>query len=195
MENTIDNNQLTLKQQIENIQLEHPEWRSRKISKVLGISRSAVRYHINPGNKEQSFKRTKKSRKNNPVQKKVIDFKGRESLRCRKKSFNRVGDDRKISSGNKFKTKDLLEKIGDNPKCYLTGDVIDLNNPSSYNLDHKIPVSKGGDNSLENCGLASKRANQAKTDMTPEELFAFCKKVLEYNGYIVTKNEMVPSVT
>ena len=25
--------------------------------------------------------------------------------------------------------------------------------------------------------------------MTPEEFFLFCKEVLEYNGYIVTKKE------
>ena len=40
---------------------------------------------------------------------------------------------------------------------------------------------------MENCELACQMANRAKTDMMPEELFSFCKEVLEYNGYIVTK--------
>ena len=183
-----EHNELTLKQQIENILKEHPTWRSRKICKILGVSRETIRYHIDPNFKNLSYKRVAKSRKENPTQKKVTDFHGRETLRNRKKLFNKTSNNRSVTGGNKFTTKDLLNKLGNEPKCYLTGRPINLNNPSEYNLDHIIPVSKNGGNSLENCGLACKCANQSKTDMTPEEFFALCKEVLEYNGYTVTKN-------
>lgn len=56
-----------------------------------------------------------------------------------------------------------------------------------YQLDHIIPVSKGEDNSLENMGITIPIANQAKTDLTLEEYLDLCKQVLEYHGYIVTK--------
>ena len=44
-------------------------------------------------------------------------------------------------------------------------------------LDHKIPTSKGGTNDLDNIEFISKRANQAKSDMTPDEFIAFCQIV------------------
>lgn len=78
-----------------------------------------------------------------------------------------------------FKTKDLIERIEANPVCYLTGRKIDLEDGRSYHLDHIIPRSKGGDNSIDNCGLACKSANQAKTDLTLEEFVQLCGEVVE----------------
>lgn len=80
----------------------------------------------------------------------------------------------------------LLEKIGDNPVCYLTGRPINLEDSRSYNLDHIIPKSKGGNNSLENCQIACRDANQAKNDLTYDEFIQLCKDVLAYHE---TKND------
>lgn len=79
-----------------------------------------------------------------------------------------------------FTVQQLLDKIGPNPKCYLTGASIDLLDTSSYSLDHIIPRSKGGDNSLENCGLCLRHINTMKSDLTVEEFYDSCLKVLEY---------------
>ena len=40
-------------------------------------------------------------------------------------------------------------------------------------LDHVIPVSKGGDDEVENLQLAHFHCNQTKDDMTPEEFEEF----------------------
>lgn len=66
-------------------------------------------------------------------------------------------------------------------KCYLTGRVIDINDKSSYQLDHIIPASSGGESSLNNCGLSCKQANWAKGDMSTEEFFQLCLDVVKYN--------------
>ena len=50
-------------------------------------------------------------------------------------------------------TLNLEKKIGEKPICYLTGIPIDINKPNEYSLDHIIPMSRGGKNTLENCGL------------------------------------------
>jgi 5-methylcytosine-specific restriction endonuclease McrA len=50
-----------------------------------------------------------------------------------------------------------------------------------------IPVSRGGDNSLENLGITCKAANQAKGDLTVEEFLKLCADVLTYNGFKVEK--------
>ena len=80
-----------------------------------------------------------------------------------------------------FKPKDLLEKIGDNPVCYLTGRKIDLLDGKSYHLDHIVPKDKGGSNTLDNCNIACKDANQAKGNLLYNEFILLCKEVLDYN--------------
>ncbi len=77
-----------------------------------------------------------------------------------------------------FKVKDLLQKIGDNPVCYLTGRKIDLLDGKSYHLDHIIPKNKGGDNTLDNCNIACKDANQAKGNLLYSEFILLCEEVL-----------------
>lgn len=86
-----------------------------------------------------------------------------------------------------FSLKDVEELIGDEPKCYLSGRPLDLDDPSSFEFDHRIPRSKGGDNSLPNLGVASKEANRAKGDLTQEELILLCADILRTNGYTVSK--------
>lgn len=81
----------------------------------------------------------------------------------------------------------IKEKIGKNPKCYLTGRPIDLSKARTYHFDHIIPVSKGGDNSIENFGIATKEANQAKSDLFLEDFIKLCIDVLTHNGYKVRK--------
>ena len=50
-----------------------------------------------------------------------------------------------------------------------------------------IPASRGGDNSLNNLGITHKVANTMKSDLTPEELIEWCKKILEFNNYKIEK--------
>jgi CRISPR/Cas system Type II protein with McrA/HNH and RuvC-like nuclease domain len=75
----------------------------------------------------------------------------------------------------------LKAKFGANPVCYLTGIPIDLSNTKSYELDHIIPISRGGDSSLANCGLAASFANQSKRDMTAQEFVALCQQVADHS--------------
>ena len=80
-----------------------------------------------------------------------------------------------------FKVKDLLEKIGDNPTCYLSGRPIDLLDGKSYHLDHIVPKNKGGANTLDNCNIACRDANQAKGNLLYHEFIVLCKEVLEFH--------------
>ena len=80
-----------------------------------------------------------------------------------------------------FKAKDLLNKIGNNPKCYLTGRTIDLLDGKSYHLDHIIPKNRGGTNTLDNCNIACKDANQAKGNLLYHEFILLCEEVLDYH--------------
>lgn len=82
---------------------------------------------------------------------------------------------------------EAIEHIGGEiTTCYLTGEVIDIRK-DDFHLDHIYPVSRGGDNSLENLGITVPYANRIKYDMTVEEMLEVCTKILTHNGYEVTK--------
>lgn len=86
-----------------------------------------------------------------------------------------------------FTTNDLLNKIINNPICYLSGREIDLLRGETYHLDHILPNSRGGDNSIENLGLATKEANIGKSNLTIREYIDLCVDILTTHGYNVSK--------
>jgi 5-methylcytosine-specific restriction endonuclease McrA len=73
----------------------------------------------------------------------------------------------------------LLQKFGAYPVCYLTGVAIDLEKSNTYSLDHIVPISRGGDSSLANCGLTTRLVNQAKHNLTVTEFLTLCQAVVE----------------
>lgn len=67
--------------------------------------------------------------------------------------------------------------------------MINIEETRSYHFDHIVPRSRGGNNSLENLGIATKEANNAKNDMTEEEFIDLCKRVLQNNGYSIEQKD------
>jgi len=163
----------------------------REIQKILGCSKSTISYHCGNGQKEKTKNRTKKRRENKIVEK-LERFKYRK-LRYKKESvrkFNkrdngikgRVNKDYDLN----FTWLDIIEKFNENTICYLTGININLFE-GDYQLDHIVPVSRGGNNSIDNLGITHPIVNQMKGDLTPEELIEWCIKILEFSNYKVMK--------
>lgn len=196
----------------ENIQILHNRGFSyNKISIIIGCAKGTICYHLNSSQKEKTNNRAKKYKKNrHPLIKRIETFHVRVrgntkkvplkkwSWECTLKSkiyafFNR--DRKKILRGTMEKTyfkltfniKDVFAKFGQITQCYLTGEIIDLSKPETYQLDHKIPWCKGGNATLDNLGICTPIANQAKNAMTPDELIEFCKKVLTHHGYEINE--------
>ncbi len=178
-----------------------------QIQKKLGCAKSTIAFHCNEKVKEKTLIRTQKRRKANPLKTKIETF-----LYCKKNNSK----DQKFNSGsikqrltiktwhfvkNKyggyekrmFSESHLLEKIGENPVCYLTGRPINLEDSKSYNLDHIVPKSKGGTNSLDNCGITCRDANQAKNDLTYDEFIQLCRDVIYYHEKKVNQAGVEPA--
>lgn len=77
---------------------------------------------------------------------------------------------------------DVIKKFGENPKCYLTGEPIDYNNASQYQLDHIISVNKGGSSDLSNLQLALAKPNEMKRNYDLAEFISICKAIAKYNA-------------
>ena len=161
-----------MKEQILQCKKDNPLWGSKRIAHFLKIAVSTVRYHLSDSAKQKAFARTKKFRKRNPLSIKINRYSRPRDNSC--ESFL-------------ISIKDVQNKFGESPTCYLTGDKINLDEPESYSFDHKIPYSQGGASVLNNLGLTTNEANRCKSDLTPEDFISLCKKVLIHNGYDVSK--------
>jgi len=160
----------------------------KQIVKELGCSIATVCYHCGEGQKAKNKFRSQKNRQAYVLCKK-LDAYCRKQLQSKADDFQRerttVGNGRHLEKT--FGYKDVLEKFGNNPTCYLTGTSIDLLCPKTYSFDHIIPPHRGGDNSLPNLGLTCKKVNMAKNDMLVEEFLQMCKEVLIHHGFDVRK--------
>lgn len=159
---------MTLKEKI--LQLRDEGKSYSVISDELQCTKGIISYHCNALVKQKTKGRTKRWRKENTLKTKI-------------RNFNNPNQRKRTTYGNvrnpNLKEECLLRKFGPNPKCYLTGVPINLDNPEEYSLDHITPISKGGTNDISNCGLASKKANMLKNDLTYEELLSVCRTILE----------------
>ena len=158
-----------------------------EIQKELGCSMSTIAYHLYPKTRETTKARTTKIRKQPGYTRK--DNQGaRNALTVKASQFHRLGHRKnKQQLVRSFTTEELLSRLGAQPCCYLTGNMIDLTNPASYSLDHVVPVSRGGTSTIDNLGLTTSEANRAKNDRTVEEFLVLCATVLKHNGYSVEK--------
>jgi hypothetical protein len=158
------------------IQLHNEGNSYRKIQQELGCSLGIISYYCGEGQKEKTISRTRSSRST------LLGI-----LKRKKDNFCSIGKKRGESSRKRvpstFSSKEFFNKLTMSSVCYLTGRNIDLTLPKTYQCDHIIPISKGGDNSLNNLGLTCKNANMAKSDMSLDEFIQLCKDVLEHNGY------------
>jgi 5-methylcytosine-specific restriction endonuclease McrA len=168
----------------------------RDIQNKLKCSKGTISYHCGEGQKDKTSKRRKSRRnKQHPLKTKLERFLYRskcldKNSQENNRTLNKIlyqkiqtfsTNNRREYNGMSFTVEDLLNKIGDNPACALTGRSIDLLNSRSYQLDHIIPKAKGGDNSLENCQIACREANQAKHDLTLEDFISLCREVVDYH--------------
>lgn len=176
----------------------------REISIVTGASIGTISYHCGKGQKEKYRKRAILcDSKKHPYKRKVERFISKniqksivkkyisKNMLLLKAKIDKFHYNRKtgVYETMSFTLTDVINKFGETPKCYLTGEEIDIYKPRTYHFDHIIPTSKGGDNSLDNLGICTRIANMAKSDLTLEEFIALCKTILENNNYNVTKIE------
>ena len=86
-----------------------------------------------------------------------------------------------------FNYKDVYAKYGDHFPCALTGRPIDFNKPHTYEYDHILPTSRGGDNTLSNMQIVCPEVNRAKQNLTDDEFLELCKEVVIHHGHKIYK--------
>ena len=168
----------------------------QQIADELGCCKSTICYHLGLGQKQKAYQRLLKR---HPMVKKIEFFSSVKPFKQKPKTTNSTkqllkskiytffkGTEMSKTEYNTptFTVNDVFKKFGETPKCYLTGDDIDLNRPRTYQFDHIIPRSRGGSNDIDNLGICTKQANHSKSDMMMDEYLNHCKKVLLHHGQI-----------
>jgi 5-methylcytosine-specific restriction endonuclease McrA len=162
-----------------------------EIQSILGVSKSVISYHCGQNSSEKKRVEARNTTASHKLSKKISAFKSRcskqsyKTFRTKVKTFKKRKHRSRTHAfvnnvSKNFSAKDVIEKFGDNPKCYLTGKKININKPETYHLDHIIPTSKGGTNDLDNLGICTKQANYAKNDLSIEELYILCEAILKW---------------
>lgn len=143
-----------------------------EIKEQLGCSKGTIAYHCGEGQKEKYLKRQRRNRKKFSyyILRRISYF----QKRCDK---NRNYEK---SRAMNFTVEDFLKKFGKLTTCSLTGIPIDLENDRNWDIDHIVPKSKGGNNSLENCQILLRDVNYMKNKLTEDQLFYYCKLILNY---------------
>lgn len=179
-----------------------------KISEQLKCSKSTVSYWCNASTRKDVVTRNQRNKEKEPWKYKLLD--ALDNFKRRKQGIGReymdpnydVKDWNKkfrtavseFNSGgkileNKYGYKDVIEAWGGTKvKCYLTGKEIDIMT-DNYQLDHKVPIAKGGTNEISNMRPVLPYANLSKSDMTIEEYLDLCKTVLTNFGYKIEEPE------
>lgn len=172
-----------------------------KIAEQLKCSKSTVSYWCTQSTRDKTKARRDKMKEEEPWKYKFI--RALDNFKFREQGINRdyINEDYQTKDWNKkFRTavsefrnggkfmdtysyKDVIETWGGTKvKCYLTGKEIDIMT-DNYQLDHKVPVAKGGTNEISNMRAVLPYANLSKSDMTVEEYLDLCKTVLTNFGY------------
>lgn len=71
--------------------------------------------------------------------------------------------------------------------CYLCGEFVDFN---SFEMEHKVPLSKGGTNELSNIFCACHCCNTIKHDIYSKEFMEKISQIFMYQMQIQNKNSL-----
>lgn len=140
---------------------------TRAVAELLQITQKRVAYHLNA---------VAKSRGLNDLRQLLSDANNTRHAADSKIVKPRV----KRRDDLRPTTKRLMQLIQQQEyRCALSGVKL---TPSDAALDHKLPVSSGGSDEIENLHWVSNQVNRAKGTMTNDEFIEMCKQVAKWNS-------------
>jgi|TARA_R100000482_G_C5113305_1_gene141682 5-methylcytosine-specific restriction endonuclease McrA len=170
-----------------------------KIAKQLKCSISTVSYALRKKTRIKSKQKQDKLPKHKKtITNKIYSFKNTPTPKQNKKLWYINKTPRQISKAIStkastfqrsmtFNYKDVYRKYGDHFPCALTGRPLNFKDPDTYEYDHILPTSRGGENTLDNMQIVCPEVNRAKQNLTDQEFIDLCKEVVIHAGHKIYK--------
>jgi 5-methylcytosine-specific restriction endonuclease McrA len=160
--------------------LGHENWKASEAGKAYFANPSFKTYHAEAkrkwrkNNLEKSLVKEREYKRKR-VFKLLCDYSNRHFREDERKPFERISYDKLLPFD--------LWKLAKKQKliCPISGLKLTRRTVS---VDHIIPKSKGGRNTLDNIRLTHVWANRMRLTATDEELFKMCKTILDYQKSI-----------
>ena len=178
---------VVMKDQIENLR---KEMTVKEIAAKLNCAESTIRRRLDP-----EKDRTARAKSKTPA-KTSIQTKQQRARRLKAHPYDAKIDKFMRETGKtvygvlkkNWSLDDVVKTFGENPVCYITGDVIDIKDSGSYCFDHIVSRFNKGSNELDNLGICTTDANYSKSRMTYDpQYIMFCLKVIKH--YYFTKDK------
>jgi len=161
----------------------YKEWHHRNLEKKKSYKRK-----WDEDNREENLDKWRRYHSSNKAkrnqQSREYYSRNQESEKSRAKDYRAANPD-KVYEWSAARRSRLSEQITEcvDPRlvrdrddtCYLCGvpfTVKERYDPKLTHVDHKTPISRGGEHSYENCALTHASCNLRKNDKTPEEYWA-----------------------
>jgi hypothetical protein len=153
--------------------------RGPEIAIALGLNREQFRDLFKP----DKAPRKPRAPKPKPIATPQRTLRPRPELTLRHKVSAFLG---RAACSAPFTEADVIAMFGKSPRCYLSGEPIDYNDPKGYQLDHFVPVSRGGTSDLANLRLAKPWANMMKNGTLHAQFIERCRAIWEHSSTTVS---------
>lgn len=146
-------------------------------AKELGVCVDTIYRYENIDRHHRGYQSFTRYRARDPFWTTIRDRTCAANGRAKKEEKRILNEQGREANLGRIKSKELLAKAKATTHCYYSGKRLDYDN-DDWQIDHLVPLARGGLNHIDNIVICLAAYNTAKSDLTYEELLYVCRTIL-----------------